>query len=66
MDSVEWREWLDTQSEDSVVAEFMQLERVIRELVAVADLGFYGTMENAQRKVEVMNDPVVKGIVEER
>ena len=63
MDSVQWREWLDTQSEDSVVAEFMQMERVIRELAAVAELGFYGTMENAARKAKIVSDPEVKRIV---
>jgi len=43
-----------------------ELQRVIRELAAVAELGFYGTTENHNRKVTIVNDPVVKGIVGEK
>jgi hypothetical protein len=40
------------------------LQTIIRELVTVAELGFYGTNENAARKAKIVNDPVVKAIVE--
>lgn len=48
---------------DCVDRQLATLHQIIRRMAEVIETGFYGTMENADRKVRVMNSPVVKGII---
>ena len=43
-----------------------ELHDLICELYAVANLGFYGTMANAERKTRIVTNPTVLAIVEEK
>lgn len=44
--------------------EITALHKIIQELAAIVELGFYGTTENAARKAKIVNDPVVLRITE--
>jgi hypothetical protein len=69
-DTVDWREWLDTQSDYAVVAELKwqfdritELRKLVQEIYDIVDL--FGIVVLRPRLKEILSRPEVQGIMKE-